>query len=304
MRYTEQQLNSELLDQPAFAGEPRKIFLCSTPRSGSYMLCRYMINAGLGVPHEYFNPINMRRIAPRLGLGNRVAGLKWRHRSPWDHVPLSRAARGRAAEVDFLSNYIPAVVPRRCQGGIFAAKIHFDHFLKVLDNPVGFRLLDGGLFIHLYREDLLAQAVSTHFANLTGRWDIDDALATVPAVQPDFFDAATIDRVLDGLAEQDQGWRLFLARNGLSPISVSYERLCEDPYGVVTAIARRLGIDPATLRRGYSEAGAPSEDDPALPSKREVARRYLATARRLQGPAPAQSHPPANRNAMLREAGE
>jgi len=269
------------------------------------MLCRYMINAGLGVPHEYFNPINMRRIAPRLGLGESAARLDWRARSPWDRIPLTRAAQGRAAEVDFLSNYIPAIVPRRCQGGIFAAKIHFGDFLKVLDNPVGFRLLDGGLFIHLYREDMLAQAVSIHFANLTGRWDIDETVVTAPAAKPDFFDVAAIDRTLGELAEQGRGWRLFLARNGLSPLSVSYERLCEDPYGIVMAIARRLGIDPATVRRDYSEAGASSEDDPALPRKREVVRRYLAVIRQLQGPAaPPPLHPPANRDAALREAGE
>ena len=78
MRYSEHQVSSELLDQPAFAGAPRKLFICSTPRSGSYLLCRYMINAGLGVPHEYFNPIIMRQIAPRFGLGDDVAPLKWR----------------------------------------------------------------------------------------------------------------------------------------------------------------------------------------------------------------------------------
>ena len=76
MRYTEAQVTSELLDQPEFTGEPAKIFICSTPRSGSYMLCRYMINAGLGVPHEYFNPVIMREIAPRLGLAKGHRGIE------------------------------------------------------------------------------------------------------------------------------------------------------------------------------------------------------------------------------------
>jgi LPS sulfotransferase NodH len=286
MRYTEQQMNSELLDQPEFAGEPRKIYICSTPRSGSYMLCRYMINAGLGVPHEYFNPVIMRQIAPRLGLGNSVEGLKWRHRSPWDHVPFGTPARARAAEANFLGKYIDAIVARRCQGGIFAAKIHFDQFLKVLDNPVGRSLLDGGLFIHLYRDDLLAQAVSTHFAKLTGLWSIDDAVTTAPAAQPDFFDVAGLGRTLEELAEEDRGWRVFLARNGVSPMAISYERLREDPFGFVAAIARRLGLDPGTLRRGYSEAGAASESARGLPRKSEVARHYLAAVRQIRAAEP------------------
>src|SRR5882757_5328907 len=122
MRYTEAQMTSDLLDQPNFAGIPIKVFICSTPRSGSYMLCRFMINAGLGVPHEYFNPVIMREMAPRLGLGNAIEGLKWRSLSIRDRLPFGKA--DRAAEVDFLAKYTTGLVPRRCQGGIFAAKIH------------------------------------------------------------------------------------------------------------------------------------------------------------------------------------
>jgi trehalose 2-sulfotransferase len=284
VRYTEQQLNSELLDQPEFVGESTKLFICSTPRSGSYMLCRYMINAGLGVPHEYFNPIIMREMAPRLGLGAEVASLKWRHRSPLDRLPFGKAAR--TAEMAFLEKYCAVLAPRRCQRGIFAAKIHYDQYVKVLDNPVGHAVLEGGLFIHLYREDLLAQAVSTHFANLTGRWSIDDAVTTVPASDRDFFDVAAIDRAVEELAEQDRGWRLFLARNGLPAISISYERLCEDPAGFVAQVARRAGLDPGVLPRDYSEASSPTGDDPSLPRKSEVIRRYLAATRTLADVAP------------------
>src|SRR2546423_9882733 len=119
MRYTEAQVTSELLDQPEFNGTPSKIFICSTPRSGSYMLCRFMINAGLGVPHEYFNPVIMRQIAPRLGLGKKIQRLKWRSSGIRDFLPLGKAER--AAEVNFLANYVKSLVPRRCQRGTFAA---------------------------------------------------------------------------------------------------------------------------------------------------------------------------------------
>ena len=279
MRYTELQISSELLDQPDFAGSPRKVFLCSTPRSGSYLLCRAMINAGLGVPHEYFNPIVIRQIAPRFGFEAEVGKLRWWPRGRLDRLSLRRAER--ASETAFLERYVPALVSRRCQGGVFAAKIHYRDYLKVLDNPVGRRLLDGGLFIHLYREDMLKQAVSAHFAQLTGRWGIDDTVTTAPAVDPDFFEIKAIDETLNDLSEQDRAWRVFLARNGAAPMSISYEKLCENPFGFVAAIARRLGVDPALLRRGYSETEPPPEADPKLPSKSEVARRYLAKVRQI-----------------------
>jgi LPS sulfotransferase NodH len=275
-RYTELQISSELLDQTEFSGTPKKVFICSTPRSGSYLLCRYMINVGLGVPHEYFNPIVMRQIAPRFGFEEGMRGLRWW--PPGRKDLLFLRAKERAAEREFLRKYLPAVIARRCQQGVFAAKIHFRDFRTVLDNPVGHRLLEGGLFVHLYREDRLKQAISERFAQLTGQWGIDDAVTTTPAAEPDFFDLGAIHRTMGDLSAQDQGWRSWLAQNGRNPLSISYERLCEDPFSFVKTIASHLGIHPQALRRGYSEPTSPYEGDPRTPSKAEVARRYLASA--------------------------
>ncbi|MGA8760338.1 MAG: Stf0 family sulfotransferase [Stellaceae bacterium] len=282
MRYTEAQVTSELLDQPEFNGEPAKIFICSTPRSGSYMLCRYMINAGLGVPHEYFNPVIMREIAPRLDLAKDIEGLKWRSRGLRDRLPFGKP--DRTAEINFLTKYYAVLVRKRCQRGIFAAKIHFEDFITVLDNPVGLKLLDGGLFIHIFREDLLKQAISRNFAFATGRWGIDDTVTTAPLASNNLLSVAGVDRELKSLADQDRGWRVFLARNGLSPMTISYEKFCEDPPGFVLAIAGRLGIDSNTLRLDYNEPISPTRnDDPDFPSRSEVMHSYLAAVRQLRG---------------------
>jgi LPS sulfotransferase NodH len=256
------------------------------------MLCRYMINAGLGVPHEYFNPVIMREIAPRLGLGKAIQGLNWRNLSLRDRLPFGK--RDRSAEAEFLGKYVPTLIPRRCQRGIFAAKIHFDHYHRVLDNPVGRELLDGGLFIFIFREDLLRQAISRNFAYVTGRWGIDDTVTTTPSTQQDLMHVRAIDRELETLADEDRGWRVFLARNGLAPMSISYEQLCKDPTGFVAAIAQRLGIDPGTLRQGYNEAAMPSDNDPSAASKSEAALRYLSSVRKLRGESSLEAWAPRN----------
>jgi LPS sulfotransferase NodH len=274
-QYSELQISSEILDQPEFREAPRKVIICSTPRSGSYLLCRYMINAGLGVPHEYFNPIVIGQIAPRLGFDDSINALRWMPRGRKDLLSLRRSER--AAELDFLGKYLKVLIPRRCQGGVFAAKVHYRDFRRVLDNPAGYDLLNGALFVHLYREDVLRQAVSEHFSQLTGRWGIDDTVTTTPAEKPDFFDVEAIDGILDDFSEQDRNWRLFMARNGVVPMSIAYEKLCEDPFGFVCAIAGRLGIDAGSLTQGYSETAPVSQADRALPSKSEVARHYLAS---------------------------
>ena len=234
-----------------------------------------MINAGLGVPHEYFNPIIMRQMAPRLGLEGDIRGLTW---SPhgWQDRLLFRRRRRRAAELALLGKYLKFLLARRCQGGVFAAKVHFRDFRRTLNNGLGEGLLANTLFIQLYREDILKQAVSEHFGQLTGRWGIDDSVTTTPAANPKFFDPAAVDGALNDLADQDRGWRVFFARRGVVPMLISYERLCEDPYSFLEEIARRVGVDPLTLRRGYTETVSAPGKDPALPSKDEVARHYLA----------------------------
>jgi LPS sulfotransferase NodH len=283
LRYTELQISSELLDQPELVGRPKKIFICSTPRSGSYLLCRQMINAGLGVPHEYFNPIVMQQMAPRLGLESDIRGLTWWPRTWKDRLLLRR--RGEpAAELAFLRKYVRFLLTRRCQGGIFAAKVHFRDYRRTLDNPVGDELLKDTLFIQLYREDLLKQAVSEHFGQLTGQWGIDDSVTTTPAANPNFHDSGAIDRALNDLADQDRNWRVFFGRRGIVPMTISYERLCAEPFSFLEAIARSIGVDPENLRRGYSESAPRSGGDAALPSKGDVARHYLtAMASRRAG---------------------
>src|SRR5215471_9792875 len=126
LRYTELQISSELLDQPEFADQPKKILIYSTPRSGSYLLCRHMINAGLGIPHEYFNPIVIHQMAPRLGFASDIRGLTWSPRlgldcdlHGWKDRLLLRGRRASAAELAFLRKYLNFLLTRRCQGGIF-----------------------------------------------------------------------------------------------------------------------------------------------------------------------------------------
>ena len=249
-----------------------------------------MINAGLGIPHEYFNPIVMRQMAPRLGLESDIRELTWLPRVElesdigeltrwprrWKDRLLLRRRPAPAAELAFLRKYLRFLLTRRCQGGIFAAKVHFRDYRKTLVNPIGDELLKDTLFIQLYREDILKQAVSEHFAQLTGQWGLDESVTTTPAANPNFLDPGAVDRAVNDLADQDRGWRVFFARRGIVPMSISYERLCEEPFSFVEAIARRMGIDPVTLPRSYSETAPRFVVDTALPSKGDVAHHYLA----------------------------
>ena len=66
-RYSELQLSIELSDRPSCPVRA-KVFICSTQRTGSFLLCRAMIHHGIGVPHEYFNHLHVSILVPRLGV--------------------------------------------------------------------------------------------------------------------------------------------------------------------------------------------------------------------------------------------
>src|SRR6202008_2152138 len=107
----------------------------------------------------------------------------------------------------------------------------------------GAELLQQAHFIHLYREDLLAQAISFHVARETGIWGRDRTVATPPASLPRFFDVDMIADHMKTLAESDMSWRLFFARNGISPLVFSYERIHRDIAGVLRSIVDGFGLD-------------------------------------------------------------
>jgi trehalose 2-sulfotransferase len=164
-RYSELQLSGELFDRPTCPVR-NKIFICATGRTGSWLLCRAMIHHGIGIPHEYFNAIHIRLLGPRFGI----------------HA----LADGRQLGFDSVARraYLAELMHRRTINGIFAAKIHWGQYASYLDNPEGVEMLQRAHFIHLYREDLLAQALSFHVAKETGRWGVDDTVTTPPASAP------------------------------------------------------------------------------------------------------------------------
>ena len=128
--YTELEVNSEAFDRP-FSRVCTKIIICSTPRTGSYLLCRAMIHAGIGIPHEYFNALNAGIIGPRYGLGAITSG----------DLEIDGAKR-RA--------YITALLEHRTVNGVFAAKIQRGQYRQYFNDYQVIDLFKGANFIYIY----------------------------------------------------------------------------------------------------------------------------------------------------------
>jgi trehalose 2-sulfotransferase len=142
--------------------------VCSTPRSGSGLLCRGLAATGLaGTPAEYFN-------------SNQRAPLSARWRAGEDLCAYVRALRAH----------------RTSPAGVLGVKIHSDQ-LEHLSCELGEpdpgellpRLFPDALYVHLEREDVDRQAVSLWSALQTGIWSEQASMPPgVPADVPYSFE--------------------------------------------------------------------------------------------------------------------
>ena len=199
----------------------RTLIICSAPRTGSTELCRYLLAAGLGVPHEYFNPNYARQLGERWGFAK---------------IPLEPSEIGR---------YILALRCRRAQSGVFATKLQFPHFDQNLRNEHGRQLFEGATIVHLFRPDAAAQYASFRSALESGVWDFSAHPTTRPVVR----DSLNFEKLfkqalqeLDSLMGQDAGFRCMFTLLSIQPIFVTTDELFSDPRRIIRKIADAIRV--------------------------------------------------------------
>lgn len=255
-------VSSEAFDQQLC--EPRsKVLICTTGRTGSFWLCRAMIDSGIGVPHEYFHDLHARVIGPRLGV---------------DELRNSRLLETDSA---VRRAYIEVLLKRRTVNGIFAAKIHQGQLERYLNNPEGLDLFQNAYFIYLHREDLLAQAISYRVAMLTGRWGLDGTVTSSRVTDPQFFDNAQIARDMEMFAADNTAWRLFFARNAIMPLTISYEEMKDDLPATLRKIVETFGLEVQLKEFNYGEPEPIEFHDPGTPSKLEIRKRFVQANQKI-----------------------
>jgi LPS sulfotransferase NodH/GT2 family glycosyltransferase len=262
IRYNELQISSDVLDQP-HCPVRAKIFICSTPRTGSYLLCRAMIHHGIGIPHEYFHALHAATIGPRVGIDALQNG--WL---------LKTDAGLRQA-------YIREVMSRRTVNGIFSAKVQWSELAHFLFNQEGLELFQNGHFLYLYRKDLLAQAISLHISYQTGRWGFDDLVTSEPRAEPNFLDNASINKYLNEISLHDMAWRRFFTRHRISPLIVSYESLIADTGSVLRSMVETFNLEVPATDFAYAEERSTDARDPRIPGVSEIKAHFLNEHQRV-----------------------
>jgi LPS sulfotransferase NodH len=222
----EQALDEARFDQPRHARRPdRSYVICTTPRSGSWLLCRQLVNAGIGVPSEYFGIDRINALYARLGV------------DPRDTRAYLKALRER----------------RTTANGVFGSKLLWPQFADRRSALKG-ELLRDAKIVYLNRRDLAPQIVSLHLSIVTGRWGFDDATSANRRSDIAIGDAAHLAECERLLAGQHRAWRELFAGQRLAVETMYYEDIVADQAGALKRVAALLGLAPDEYRVPPPEA--------------------------------------------------
>jgi len=203
------------------------------------MLCGLLNHAGCGKADSYFGRPWIADFAGDLGV----------------------ALDGDIDAPDFGTRYFQAVLTEgRAGSEIFGLRVMFetlDELAKRLDSlfpgVAGLpdrieRAFGRPLYIHLSRQDKIAQAISLLTAQQTGLWhrasDGSELERTAPH-RDAVYDAAAIRAQVGQLEAQDAAWQDWFAAAGITPLTLTYEDIARDPQAGLRKVLAGLGVDAA-----------------------------------------------------------
>lgn len=224
--------------------EELTVFICATPRSGSYLLCDYLNRWGLPFGDEWLSSFHQ-------------SSKKWQF-GVEDETPLVE--------------YMQLLSERERQEGKLVVKVMPLH-LRELKEALDWLAVEDGLsvgqrlsaifpnphFVWLRRRDRLAQAVSHLKARQTGRWvhrGGEEGKSPEPC-----YSYLAIRACMDELGGFEGLWSAFFERENIRPFPVDYEDLLADAEAVRNALSEWLGeglsTESAVLKPRFGKAASP-----------------------------------------------
>lgn len=213
--------------------------ICTSPRSGSTLLCSLLASTGIaGKPESYFHRPSLADWASALDVAN---GPEIGTRSVRD---LFAGARSRGSTSNGLFGL-------RLQRDSFAFLFHTLselHPEETSERARFERVFGPTLFIHLTREDKLAQAISCVRAQQSGLWHVaadgSELERSTPVSEP-HYDAAAIASELAGFIEADRLWTDWFSDEQIDPVTVRYSELSVAPIQATRRLLHALDLDPS-----------------------------------------------------------
>ncbi len=217
--------------------------ICATPRTGSTLLCGLLASTGVaGNPESYFRVQDEAAWASRFGIAGHYEFAEFVRRAR-DHgstpngVFAARMMWGTLTEV------------------VARLRLTFGDSDTLMSDLEVLELMFGDLrFVYLWREDVIAQAVSWARAEQTNLWHAPIDGPDGGADPEPSFDRDQIAELCATIDCHNHAWRDWFAGVGVQPVEVRYEDLDRDPSKSTRELLERLGIGvPATTQLGVRD---------------------------------------------------
>jgi trehalose 2-sulfotransferase len=211
--------------------------ICGTPRTGSTLLCGLLASTmRTGNPDSFY----------------RRQTISW-WAQEWN-LPSSVTMPEKEFNIAFLEAAIRAGKGGTDIFGLRLMRENLDELSAILDQiqpglPSDRARLEKAfgriLYLHLSRDDKLAQAISLVKAEQTGLWHIapdgTEIERLAPAKDPQY-DFQRIRQEVMELESYDAAWNTWFEEQDISPLRIGYERLSVDPAATLIRICEALGV--------------------------------------------------------------
>lgn len=232
-------------------GRPRSYLVLASQRSGSTLLVESLRATGqAGEPEEFFQYLPSTSLAPQP--------RQWFEGVTDESVlrllaPLKPGTRATETSAEWRSRILDA---GRTANGVWGGKLMWNQTPLLVDRAAGLPDRSGSdllsalhdvlgkdvLFVHVSRQDRIAQAVSMWRAVQTQVWR-GHALPEVDARAE--YHADGIAHLHAILEDQELQWQQWFSDAGVTPLAIDYHRLAADTTGEVARVLDALGLDPA-----------------------------------------------------------
>lgn len=218
-------------------GPFKSYVICTSPRSGSTLLCRLLGEAGTaGAPESHFHAPSLDKWLGYYGLQNddfstRQDALKAVFKSAYERGKGASDIFGLRLQhqsVDFFTEQLRVLYPS------------LPDDTSRIDAAFG-----KTLFIHLTRENKLDQAISYVKATQSGLWhkaSDGTELERLSEPKEPAYDADAIAAQLELSVQMETEWEAWFAAEKITPLRITYQDLAAAPYATLERVLHSLDL--------------------------------------------------------------
>lgn len=229
----------------------RPYFVCTTPRSGSTLLCEALALTGVaGRPAEYFEALAHSNL-PRQpheyfdGVADPLIAALLPAAPTCPVMPELAGAPSYVAYLDWVR--AEATTPN----GVLGVKLMWGHLADLMGRLGGddehpcealAREFPGARYVRVLRSNKPRQAISLWKALQTQRWR-DDGASGSGRRRAAAYHFGAIDHLVNQLTAQEAAWDEVFQRAGIEPLTLTFDEIADELPEAVQRVLNFLGVD-------------------------------------------------------------